>query len=183
MYRTSARELAMQLSFAAVVSGIAVPQLLRDFLEEEHYATLAAEDPLYEEYPDEAQLPYIRAVVGGTVERREELDGYIGKYAVNWKLGRISRVAVSILRVAMFEILYLPEVPYRAAANEAVELAKAYEGRDVASFVNGILSSFIAAVQGEAAAAPAAEEAPAPAAETAETAAPEAAEETEAADV
>ena len=47
------------------------------------------------------------------------------------------------MRTAMFEILYMPEVPYKAAANEAVELAKTYEDRDTAGFINGILASFI----------------------------------------
>ena len=52
-------------------------------------------------------------------------------------------MAAAILRIAMYEILYQPEVPYKVAANEAVELAKTYEGRDIAGFVNGILAAFI----------------------------------------
>ena len=76
-------------------------------------------------------------------EHAAELDGYIEKYAQNWEFARISRVAAAILRVAMYEILYLPEVPYRVAANEAVELAKTYEGRDISGFVNGVLAAFI----------------------------------------
>ena len=76
-------------------------------------------------------------------EHGPELDAYIQKYAKNWKFERISRVCAAILRIAMYEILYLPEVPYKAAVNEAVNLAKLYEDSATASFVNGILASFI----------------------------------------
>ena len=58
-------------------------------------------------------------------------------------------MCTAILRIAMFEILYLPEVPYKAAANEAVNLAKLYEDSRTASFVNGILASFIREEKGE----------------------------------
>jgi N utilization substance protein B len=52
-------------------------------------------------------------------------------------------VAAAILRTAMYEVLYMPDVPYRAAINEALELAKKYEDRDVVSFINGVLGGFI----------------------------------------
>ncbi|NLT13810.1 MAG: transcription antitermination protein NusB, partial [Clostridiales bacterium] len=62
--------------------------------------------------------------------------------AVGWKFGRISRTAVAILKTAMFEILYMPDVPDKAAINEAVELAKRYEEPPTIPFINGILGSF-----------------------------------------
>ncbi len=133
----------MHMSFAAVVNRTDIREQLELFFQPEYYATLASEDPVYEEYPDERQLAYIRRVAEGVAVHAPELDGYIARYAKNWAFDRISRVAAAILRTAMFEILYLPEVPYRAAANEAVELAKTYEGRDTAGFVNGILATFI----------------------------------------
>jgi N utilization substance protein B len=68
-------------------------------------------------------------------EHSAELDEYIAKYAKNWRFERISRVAAAIMRTAMFEVLYMPEVPYKAAINEAVELAKKYESREVVSFI------------------------------------------------
>ncbi len=143
MTRTTAREIAMHLSFAAVMNRTDIESQLADFFEPVYFATLQTEDEVYAEYPDEKQLSYIRRVATGIAEHAAELDGYIEKYAVNWKFDRISRVAAAIMRTAMFEILYLPEVPYKAAANEAVELAKTYEGQDTAGFINGILASFI----------------------------------------
>ena len=70
------------------------------------------------------------------------MDGYIAKYAINWSISRISKVARAILQVAMYEALYVQDVPVSAAINEAVELARKYEDEDVVAFVNGILGSF-----------------------------------------
>ena len=143
MTRRTAREIAMHLSFATVMNRMDIGEMLDAFFEPEYFATLAAEDEAYAEYPDEKQLRYIRKLAQGVSVHAAELDGYIEKYAQNWEFARISRVAAAILRVAMYEILYLPEVPYRVAANEAVELAKTYEGRDISGFVNGVLAAFI----------------------------------------
>ncbi len=143
MTRRTAREIAMHLSFATVMNRTDIRVMLDEFFEPEYFATLQTEDEAYADYPDEKQLAYIRRLAEGVSDHAAELDGYIAKYAKNWEFSRISRVAAAILRTAMYEILYLPEVPYKVAANEAVELAKTYEGRDIAGFVNGILSTFI----------------------------------------
>ena len=143
MTRRTAREIAMHLSFATVMNRMDIRDMLDAFFEPEYFATLCAEDEAYADYPDEKQLAYIRRLAEGVSEHAAELDGYIEKYAKNWEFSRISRVAAAILRIAMYEILYQPEVPYKVAANEAVELAKTYEGRDIAGFVNGILAAFI----------------------------------------
>ena len=143
MSRRTAREIAMHLSFATVLNRMDIGEMLDDFFDPEYFASLGEEDPAYAEYPDEKQLAYIRHVAEGVSLHAAELDGYIEKYAKTWEFQRISRVAAAIMRTAMFEILYMPEVPYKAAANEAVELAKTYEDRDTAGFINGILASFI----------------------------------------
>ena len=143
MKRTIAREIAMHLSYASVMNPGTAEEQLDLLLEPEHFASLGEEDEAYAEYPDPRQEDYIRRVAAGVTEHGPELDGYIEKYAKNWKFERISRVCTAILRVAMYEILYLPEVPYKAAANEAVNLTKLYEDSSAASFVNGILASFI----------------------------------------
>ena len=79
----------------------------------------------------------------GVYEHGVELDGYISKYAIGWSFARISRMAAAIMRVAMYEILYMPDIPASAAINEAVELAKRYDSPEAASFVNGILGSYV----------------------------------------
>ena len=143
MTRTTAREIAVHMSYATVMNRRNVREMLDSFFDPEYFETLAVEDEVYEEYPDDRQLAYICRIAEGVAEHAAELDAYIEKYAVNWQFSRISRVAAAIMRTAMYEILYFPEVPYKAAANEAVELAKVYEGKEAASFINGILASFI----------------------------------------
>ena len=143
MTRNTAREIAMHLAYELSFTDRAPEELVNERLTKETFETLSAEDELYAAAPEKDQAEYIRGVVAGVAEHAPELDGYIEKYAKNWEFSRISRVAAAILRIAMYEILYQPEVPYKVAANEAVELAKTYEGRDIAGFVNGILAAFI----------------------------------------
>lgn len=148
MTRTAAREIAIQLGFGIAQSGAEPEEALENFFDKEYYATLAGEDELFSEYPGKKQEDYIRTVVLGVLERREELDARIEGHSKGWKLSRISRIAAAILRTAMFEVLYMDEVPDRAAINEAVELAKGYEEPETVAFINGILGSFIRAEKG-----------------------------------
>ena len=92
---------------------------------------------------DGNEKQYILSLVNGVFERREELDGYISRYSHGWKLSRISRTALGVLRCAMYEILYMPDIPAAASINEAVELAKRFDDPETVSFVNGILGSFM----------------------------------------
>ena len=143
MTRTAAREIAVQLCFSQTLTQEDAEVLLDRFFEQPYYDTLSLEDPLLAEYPDERQMAYIRTLVTGVAAHRAELDGIIEKYAKGWKLGRISKTAAAILRCAIYEILYMEEVPDAAAINEAVELAKGYEEPETVSFINGILGSFM----------------------------------------
>lgn len=149
MTRTAAREIAVQLAYELGYSDCSVEEFLEKKLNRDYFAVMAEENALYGEYPDEDQLAYIRTVIEGVGRHGYELDRDIERYAVGWKFGRIPRVATAIMRVAMFEILYLPEVPNGAAINEAVEIAKHYEDDKVVSFINGILGSFVRSECGE----------------------------------
>ena len=142
MTRTAARELAIQLSFAAAATGRAPDELADDFFSEEHFASLSAENELYAELPDARQMAYIRRLTALIAEKRDELDAYIERYARGWRVDRLSRTALAVLRCAICEILYLEDVPVGAAINEAVELDKKYDDADTVAFVNGVLGSF-----------------------------------------
>lgn len=141
--RTVAREIAVHYAFELGFSNLSAQELLEQELTQERFGEIAEIDPLYVEFPDEKQCAYIRKLVEGVGEHGYELDEYISKYAIGWKFQRIPRIAAAIMRVAMFEVLYMPEIPASAAINEAVELAKKYDEPKVASFVNGILGSFV----------------------------------------
>ncbi|MDR3278119.1 MAG: transcription antitermination factor NusB [Oscillospiraceae bacterium] len=142
MTRTAARELAVRLCYASSENPRDPEEVVSGAFDAAYYETLKAEDGLYAEPPDEEQREYIRRLVKGTTEHGAELDAYIEQYAVGWSFGRISRTAVAVIKTAMFEVLYMPDVPPRAAINEAVELAKKYDTPETVSFVNGILGSF-----------------------------------------
>lgn len=142
MVRNTAREIAVHLSYELNFSGKTAEELLDQRLTAEAFAELAEEEDLYREAPNAKQAAYIRRLVLGVGEHGAELDGYIEKYARGWKFSRIPLVAAAVMRVAMYEVLYMPDVPNAAAINEAVEIAKKYETPETVKFINGILGSF-----------------------------------------
>lgn len=143
MKRSIARELAMHMVYTMGFASRTAQEVLEEHLNEEQFSCFALDEPLYEEFPDERQERYIRQVVEGVYTHFAELDDYIARYAIGWSFQRIPRVAASIMRVAMYEILYCDDVPNSAAINEAVELSKYYEDEELTKFINGILGSFV----------------------------------------
>ncbi len=168
MTRSNAREIAVHLIFAMDYSGQPPKELIGERFEKEYYACLAEETAVYAERPNQKQLDYIHNVVYGVTEKLGELDGCIETYSVGWNLSRISRLAKCIMRVAMYESLYVDDVPTGVAINEAINLAKKYEDENTIGFINGILGSFSRR-----------EQTPAPQNEEAEEAAAESAEQAE----
>ena len=142
MTRSAAREIAVRLCFSVFENPSDPGDLVTGVFEKDYYSTLKTEDELYNKSPNAKQLEYITALVTGVYEHSAELDSYIDKYSVGWKFGRISRTAAAIMKTAMYEVLYMPEVPDRAAINEAVEMAKRYEPPETVSFINGVLGAF-----------------------------------------
>lgn len=142
MTRSNAREIVSHLIFEMNFTDDTAKEVVDAVMEPEYYDSLAQETEIYAERPNEKQLAYIHEAVAGIREKQEELDGYLAKYAIGWSVSRISKVARAILHVAMYEALYVEDVPVSAAINEAVELTRKYEDEDVVSFVNGILGSF-----------------------------------------
>ena len=149
MVRNTAREIAIHLSYELSFTDRPIDDLLDGRLTAETFATLAEEDAVYAEAPNAKQADYIRRLVRGVDEHAAELDGYIAKYAKGWKFDRIPLVASAIMRVAMYEILYMPDIPNGASINEAVEIAKRYETPETVKFINGILGSFVRQELGE----------------------------------
>ena len=143
MNRTTAREIAVHFAFELAFSDEKASRLLERELTAESFAQRAQEESLYAEFPGQGELDYITRLVLGVGSHGAELDGYIAKYAKGWRFSRIDRVASAIMRVTMYEILYMPDVPDRVAINEAVEIAKKYVDDDVVKFINGILGSFV----------------------------------------
>ena len=142
MTRANARELAVHLIYSRNFTGEEPRQEVSLRLEKEYYQLLSEENDVYSQRPNAFQLSYIDTVVSGVANREEELNALIQRFSIGWDVTRISRLARSILQLAIFEIQYVSDVPTGVAVSEAVRLAKKYDGSDTGSFVNGILGSY-----------------------------------------
>ncbi|MBR2474358.1 MAG: transcription antitermination factor NusB [Clostridia bacterium] len=126
MKRRLAREYAFKLIYELGVQT------------EKDMASLIADTAEAQEFePDD----YIRKAVRGVSEKKEELDALISESAKKWRLERLSLASLSIMRLATYEMLYMEDVPFCVAINEAVELAKSYDHDKSPKFINGILNA------------------------------------------
>lgn len=104
----------------------------------------AAIDFVVEENPlSEASLDYARKIATGAWKERKRIDELIQKCSSEWKLSRMAAVDRNILRLSIYEMLFLGDIPKQVAIDEAVEMAKKYGGEESGRFVNGILGSLI----------------------------------------
>jgi len=126
MGRRASREAAMKLLYQL--------EIQRDDRDEQINTVL--EDGSF----TESDKKYIRDIVDGVSEKINILDSIIEKYAMGWKINRMSKIDLSILRIGIYEILYREDIPYSVSVNEAVELAKKYSNEDAGAFVNGLLA-------------------------------------------
>jgi len=124
--RTRARELALQMLYQVDVRG---PEALEGM-----------EEMLEREAPGEPDVhAFARQLVRGTVERRERLDAIISAAAQNWQLSRMAVVDRNILRMAVYEMVFVEDIPAKVSINEAIEIGKRFSTQYSGSFINGIL--------------------------------------------
>lgn len=126
MTRREAREQALCFVFERQFQNEPIPEII----------SLAREARELE--PD----PYAEKIAAGVFEHLDELNEKIGKYSIGWSKERLSRVILSILQMAVYELTYEEKTPVSVAINEAVELAKAYGGDGDGAFINGVLGTF-----------------------------------------
>lgn len=124
MTRSEARELAFAVGFERLLAKESVDEILS-----------AAE-----EIRDVSIPSFTKRISKGVEEKETEVDAVIERNLKGWKLGRLSTVALSILRIAVYEIYYEEKIPVSVSINEAVELSKTYGDESDARFVNGVLS-------------------------------------------
>lgn len=130
MSRKAARETAMKLFYEYEISG--------DFNSD----TIDVMRDTIDNNFNETDKEYIQEIIVGFKEKKEEIDETIRQNIVGWNFDRLSKIDLSIMRVALYEIKYL-NVPYKVAINEAVELAKLYSADKSPSFINGVLGGFV----------------------------------------
>lgn len=130
MNRTEMRELAFKLVYEIEVQKAESNEQIEIFLENN-------------EITDEKVIEYLRKVTMGLQEHLEEIDNLIAKnLKENWSLNRISKINLSLIKLAIYEMLY-EKLPYKVAINEVVELAKRYADDSAPVFINGILASVV----------------------------------------
>lgn len=141
MSRKQAREIALHLVFEMGFREFEAEEILTDRLDESILKSISGEIQIYAGKISEKDSDYIRTVVKGVATHLGELDELIEQNAKGWSMKRISRMTMAVLRLALYEMKYMSDVPVGVAINEAVELAKTYETEDTGSFVNGILGA------------------------------------------
>ena len=125
MTRKEAREEAFRLLFETEFHGSETP---KDVYE------------LSVDNREVAENAYIRAVYFGVREHLEEIDAMIMRHSKGWKTERITPVSRSAIRLCIYEMLYMKDIPVAVSINEAIELVKKYDDAKVRAFVNGVLN-------------------------------------------
>ena len=128
MSRKTAREVAMKLAFAKLFDG------------EETYNDVLDKSGI-EEAPTEEDICYSEEVLRGIEEHEADIDALIDELAIGWRIERMPKVDLSVLRVAIYEMVYRDDIPHGVSINEAVELAKQFGGERSSAYINGTLST------------------------------------------
>ena len=131
--RRKAREIVVQLLYQMEVNPVEPHEALELF-----WKGTAASQPVKE---------FVGRIVEGVHGKQEEIDNLIKKHSEHWRLERMDRVDKSILRMAIFEIMFCDDIPVKVAMNEAVDLGKKFGAEESGAFINGILDK-ISRVEG-----------------------------------
>lgn len=127
MNRKLSREKAMELLFGMTLSKDTVEEAIENFVDN------------YEGNIKEIDLTYVKKTLIGVENNKEAIDEVIAANLHNWKIDRISKINLTILRLAAYELLYNEEVPKGVAINEALEITRKYSDEKSISFINGVL--------------------------------------------
>lgn len=133
--RTRGRERALQALYQV------------DLADAEPAAALAAAWSSDDEPPEAEAAAFAQALVEGVMTHRSEIDAIIAAHSHHWSVARMAKVDRNILRVAVFELIHLEDVPKRVVLNEAIELAKKFGSEESSAFINGVLDKAAGALR------------------------------------
>ncbi|AIS62588.1 transcription antitermination factor NusB [Listeria ivanovii] len=122
MKRREAREKALQALFQIELNEMSLDQAIKNIMEDE-------------------QDDYMEKLVEGVMANKTEIDAIIEPNLDNWRMDRLSKVDLSLLRLSVYEINYLSDVPNRVSLNESIEIAKIYSDEKSSKFINGVLAN------------------------------------------
>ncbi len=131
--RRRARELAMQALFYMDANQNASSQMLERFCE--NFA------------PPQKARPFLMKLVNGVLKAGPQIDTLIERFSKNWSVQRMARVDRNIMRVAVFEMLFCPDIPPKVSINEAIDIGKKFGTEDSGAFINGIVDSIRIAIE------------------------------------
>lgn len=129
MSRKLSREKAMELVFSMMLTKESHDEVIETFVDN------------YEEDIKNLDLEYIKEVLKGVEENKESIDNLIKENLQKWNIERVSKVNLAILRLAVYEMKYVNDVPEKVAINEALEITKRYSDEKSVSFINGVLDN------------------------------------------
>ncbi len=139
MSRLFAREDAFKLIFEMEITKINSESAI-SYL----YETVEKKNEMWaQEFVSAANRKYIEEIVKGVEEKSDFLIEIINPTLKDWTISRISKVNLALLKLAVFEIYFMDDIPEKVSVNEAIKLAKTYGGKESASFVNGVLGTVI----------------------------------------
>ena len=136
MSRKTAREVAMKLACAHLFGG------------EDTYEAVLDKSGVTEACTAE-DVAFSDAVISGIEAHQDEIDSVIDELAIGWSIERMPRVDLSILRVAIYEMMYRQDIPCSVSINEAVELAKRFGGERSSAYINGMLGTLARRIETE----------------------------------
>jgi N utilization substance protein B len=123
--RRKGRELALQALYQIEITGD---------------ASLAAVELFLNHFEGNAEAKeFARRLVSGVVSQRAEIDGIVQRCTDHWKLMRLAKVDLVILRMATYELVFCPDIPLNVSLDEAIEIGKRFSTDDSATFINGVL--------------------------------------------
>ncbi|HCJ4450248.1 TPA: transcription antitermination factor NusB [Listeria innocua] len=122
MKRREAREKALQALFQIELNEMSLDQAIKNIMEDE-------------------QDDYMEQLVEGVMANKAEIDAIIELNLDNWRIDRLNKVDLSLLRLSVYEIKYLDDVPNRVSLNESIEIAKIYSDEKSSKFINGVLAN------------------------------------------
>lgn len=131
MNRRKSRELAMKLLFEMTINKEDYNNTLENFKEHTDVNL------------DDVDMVYITRILKGIQENLEMIDKKIEENLINWKLYRLPRVDLAILRICTYEMLFEEDIPEKVSINEGIELAKKYSEDKSSNFINGVLGNMI----------------------------------------
>lgn len=130
MKRKKSRELAMKLLFESSINEKEIDEAIQDYIENN-------------ENTEDLDFDYIKMILNGIKENKVFLEDKIERSLTNWKITRLPKVNLAILKIACYEIFFSEDIPDKVSINEAIELAKKYSDDKAPSFINGVLGNMI----------------------------------------